>query len=265
MYQVLDSIPLWGIFAVMGLLFLLAAEAGFRLGKYRARHGEAEISHANAIIAATLALMAFMLAFTFGMGGSRFDARRHLVVEESNAVGTAYLRTAMLPEPERTEIRNLLREYVEVRIKIVRNLNGYGARGLARSEELHGLLWNHAAALGREHDRSVAIGLFIESLNEVIDLHSKRVAAGLVDRIPAIIWITLFFIGILGTTVIGYRAGLTGHRGLPATLALILAFSAVMILIMDLDRPGQSLFEVSQGSMAQLLESMNPPPAGVPE
>ena len=83
MYQVLDSIPLWGIFAIMAFLFLLAAEVGFRLGRYRSRHGEAEISHANAIIAATLALMAFMLAFTFGMGGSRFDTRRHLVVEES--------------------------------------------------------------------------------------------------------------------------------------------------------------------------------------
>jgi hypothetical protein len=241
----------------MGLLFLLAAEAGFRLGKYRRRHGEAEISHANAIIAATLALMAFMLAFTFGMGGSRFDSRRHLVVEESNAVGTTYLRAAMLPEAQRTEVRNLLREYVEVRLRIVQDLDGYAAEGLARSEEIHGLLWSHAAALGRDNDRSITIGLFIESLNEVIDLHSKRVAAGLVHRIPAIIWITLFFIGLLGTTVIGYRAGLTGHRGIPATLALILAFSAVMILIMDLDRPGQGLFEVSQWSMAELLESMD--------
>jgi hypothetical protein len=77
-----------------------------------------------------------------------------------------------------------------------------------------------------------------------ISIGETPVAAGLVHRIPEVIWITLFFIGILGTTVIGYRAGLSGTRGLPATLALILAFSAVMILIMDLDRPGQSLFQV---------------------
>ena len=201
--------------------------------------------------------MAFMLAFTFGMGGSRFDTRRHLVVEESNAVGTAYLRADILPEPERTEIRSLLREYAEVRLRIVREFRTYTAEGLARSEELHGLLWEKVSRLGRNDSRSVMAGLLAESINEVIDLHSKRVAAGLVDRIPPIIWITLFFIGVLGTTVIGYRAGLTGHRGVPATLALILAFSAVMILIMDLDRPGQSLFEVSQGSMADLLEKMD--------
>lgn len=263
MGQTLDTIPLWGIFLVMALLFMVAAEVGFRLGRFRRDHGEAEISHANAIIAATLALMAFMLAFTFGMGGSRFDTRRHLVVDESNAIGTAYLRTAMLPEPERTEIRNLLREYVEVRLKIVRDLRRYGAEGLARSKELHRLLWQRAAAMGRGNDRSVTVGLFIESLNQMIDLHSRRLAAGLVDRIPAVIWTTLVFIGILGTAVIGYRAGLTGHRGVPATLALILAFSAVMILIMDLDRPGQSLFKVSQGSMVDLLESMDPSPGEV--
>ena len=201
--------------------------------------------------------MAFMLAFTFSMGGSRFDVRRQLVLDESNAVGTAYLRTAMLPEPQRTEIRNLLREYVEVRLRIVQDLDTYVPKGLARSEELHRLLWEQAAGLGLENDRSVMVGLFIQSLNEVIDIHTKRVAAGLVHRIPEVIWITLFFIGLLGTAVIGYRAGLSGTRGIPATLALIFAFSAVMILIMDLDRPGQSLFQVSQQSMARLLENMD--------
>jgi hypothetical protein len=257
MNQVLDSIPLWGVFAVMALLFLLAAELGFRLGRRRCQLAEAKISHAGAIIAATLALMAFMLAFTFSMGGSRFDARRHLVVDEANAVGTAYLRADILPEPQRNEIRDLLREYVEVRLKIVRELKTYGDKGIARSEELHRLLWDQITDLGRDNDRSVVVGLFVQSLNEVIDIHAKRVAAGLVHRIPEVIWITLFFIGILGTTVIGYRAGLSGTRGIPATLALILAFSAVMILIMDLDRPGQSLFQVSQQSMVKLLENMD--------
>ncbi len=153
--------------------------------------------------------------------------------------------------------RNLLREYVEVRLRIVRDLKTYGDKGIARSEELHGLLWAQVVDLGRDDDRSVVVGLFIQSLNQVIDIHTKRVAAGLVHRIPEVIWITLFFVGILGTTVIGYRAGLSGTRGIPATLALILAFSAVMILIMDLDRPGQSMFQVSQQSMAKLLENMH--------
>ena len=153
--------------------------------------------------------------------------------------------------------RNLLREYVEVRLRIVRDLKTYGDKGIARSEELHGLLWAQVVDLGRDDDRSVVVGLFIQSLNQVIDIHTKRVAAGLVHRIPEVIWITLFFVGILGTTVIGYRAGLSGTRGIPATLALILAFSAVMILIMDLDRPGQSMFQVSQQSMAKLLENMD--------
>ncbi|MGD9402933.1 MAG: hypothetical protein PVF95_11775 [bacterium] len=257
MNQVLDSIPLWVIFAVMALLFLLAAEAGFRLGRHRCHLAEAKISHAGAIIAATLALMAFMLAFTFSMGGSRFDARRHLVVDEANAVGTAYLRAAMLQEPQRTEIRDLLREYVEVRLRIVREKETYAQDGIVRSEEIQRLLWNKITDLGQDDDRSIVVGLLVQSLNDVIDIHTKRMATGLLHRIPEVIWINLFFIGLIGTAVIGYRAGLSGTRGMAATLALILAFSAVMILIMDLDRPGQSMFEVSQQSLARLLENMD--------
>jgi hypothetical protein len=261
MMAFMDSLQLWMIFGGMVLLFLLAAEIGFRFGGYRRQRTEAKISHAGAIVGATLALSAFMLAFTFGMGGSRFDARKLLVVKESNAVGTAYLRSALLPEPHRTEVRNLLREYATVRLNAAGGSLDDLSAGLARSDEIQRALWDHAVRLGQENGGSIVIGLFIQSLNDIIDLHTERLTAAVGNRIPEVIWVTLFFIGFLGNGVIGYRAGLAGTRGLGATLILILAYSAVMLLIMDLDRPGQSLFSVSQQSMVTLLESMDNPPA----
>ncbi len=105
-----------------------------------------------------------------------------LLLSEANAIGTTYLRAAMLPEPMRTDTRNLLREYVDVRLEAVQP--GKLEQSLSRSEELHERLWSEAVAAA-EKDRSPITGLFIQSLNEVIDLHAKRVMAGLGSRIPA--------------------------------------------------------------------------------
>src|SRR4026207_1784346 len=117
---VLDVLPLWGVFFAVLVLVLAAIEGGYRLGNYRHRQsgGEKE-APVGAMVGATLGLLAFMLAFTFGMAASRFDTRKQLVLDEANAIGTTYLRTAMLPE-RRDEIRALLRSYVDARLEAVR-------------------------------------------------------------------------------------------------------------------------------------------------
>jgi hypothetical protein len=169
---------------------LLSIEGGHRLGTYRRRRSEQEDRPpVGEMVAATLALLAFLLAFTFGLAASRFDVRRGLVVEEANAIGTTYLRAALLPEPHRAEVRTLLRDYVDVRLEAVEP--GKLDRSIARSKELHARLWDHATAAGRENPASIVVGLFIGSLNEVIDLHTKRLtrsapsASGRSSRQPA--------------------------------------------------------------------------------
>ena len=138
----------------------------------------------GAIVGATLGLLAFMLAFTFGLAASRFDEL--LVLDESNAIGTAYLRAGLLPEPQRSGLRKLLKDYVELR------LNGIGIKNieqaLSESSGLHRALWSLATEVAAKDTRSVETGLFIQSLNEVIDLHSKRVMFGLHNRIPQMVW-----------------------------------------------------------------------------
>ena len=104
---ILDVLPLWGLFLTIVLLVLAAIEAGYRLGSYRHRYaGREKEAPVGAMVGATLGLLAFMLAFTFGMAASRFDTRKQLVLDEANAIGTTYLRTAMLPE-KRDEVHDL--------------------------------------------------------------------------------------------------------------------------------------------------------------
>lgn len=244
----LDVLPIWGVFLATVAVVLLAVDGGFRLGQYRCRRSEQEDRPpVGEMVAATLALLAFMLAFTFGLAASRFDVRRGLVIDEANAIGTTYLRAWLLPEPHRSDVRSLLREYVDVRLEAVQP--GKLSQSIGRSEELHARLWAHAVAVGEKNPGSIVVGLFIASLNEVIDLHAKRLALGVRNRIPGTIWAALYFLAIIGTSVMGYHAGLAGSGRSLALLALVLAFSAVVTLIADLDRPQEGLLQVSQQTM----------------
>ena len=252
----LDSLPFWGLFAATVVLIALAAEAGGWLGgRKRRRSEEAQKAPVGEIVAAMLGLLALLLAFTFSLAASRFDTRRGLVLDEANAIGTTWLRAGLLPEPHRAEIRKLLHEYLEARLGAVQS--GRIQQGIARSEELQGRLWAEAVAVGQREPGSIMAGLFIASLNEVIDLHAKRVMFGLRTRIPVSIWAALYFVALLAVGAIGYHAGLTGTRRFFAILPLVLTISAVLLLIADLDRPQEGLFKVSQQALADLRKLMN--------
>jgi hypothetical protein len=256
-HEPLDWLPLWGLFATSVVLILLAVEAGFRLGSWRQRRPEHEReTPVGAMVGAILGLLAFLLAFTFGMAASRFETRRELVLDEANAIGTTYLRAALLPEPHSTEVRALLREYVDLRLAAVQP--GMTVPALERSEEVQGRLWAQAVVAGGKHPTPIT-GLFIQSLNEVIDLHAKRVTMGIRNRIPVTIWGSLYFIAILAMTGVGYHAGLTSTSRPLASLALAVTFSGVLWLIADLDRPQDGLLKVSQQAMIDLRKSLTHP------
>jgi hypothetical protein len=251
----LDPFPLWSILPLTVVVGLASFEFGFRIAIYRQQqHQEEKESPVGGMVAGTLGLLAFMLAFTFGMAGSRFEDRRQVVLTEANAIGTCYLRAAMLPEPMRTEVKNLLREYVDLRIEAVQQ-PGKLEEAVSKSEALQEQLWTQAVAV-TEKDRSPIAALFVASLNDVIDLHATRVMAGLRSRVPGVIWIVLYVLAILAMEMIGYHAGLANSRRSIAAVALIIGFALVLFLIADLDRPGQGMLRVSQEAMLDLRKSM---------
>ncbi len=251
----LDYLPLWGVFTATLVLVILAVEAGFLMGVGRGRRSE-DVSKVpvGELVGAMLGLLALLLAFTFSLAASRFDTRRNLVLDEANAIGTTWLRAGLLQEPHRAEIRRLLREYVEVRLDAVQQ--GQAQRGIARSEELQEHLWAEAVAVGQKEPSSILVGLFIASLNEVIDLHAKRVTFDLRTRIPTSIWAALYFIALLSLGAMGYHAGLLGARKFFTIIPAILTFSIVLLLIADLDRPQEGLFKTSQQALEDVCNLM---------
>lgn len=251
-----DYLPLWGLFMATLVGSLLSFEGGRRVGRRWKRRSEPEQEIVvRGLVGGMLGLEAFMLAFTFGAAASHFDARRQALLDEANAVRTAYLRADLLPETHREEIRNLLREYVDLRLDGVRS--GKFEQAVARSEDLHGRLWLLAVA-SREKTPNQAFAVqFIQSINEIINLHTRRIIAGFEFRIPNIIWIVLYAITALASASIGYHSGLTGRSRPLVALAIILAFSAVIFLIEDLDRPMYGLLEVSQRALIDLQRMMN--------
>ena len=240
------------------VLFLGATETGFRFGR-RAQTdvGEDSRSEISTLQGAMLGLLALLLGFTFAMAMNRFEARKQLVLEEANAIGTTFLRTQLLPQPPRQEISNLLRQYVDVRLALydagidktkLRQAND-------RTEQLHKQLWSLAAALGAKDPRAITTGLFLQSLNEMIDLHAKRLTA-LENHVPEIILMLLYFVAIVVTGVIGYGCGLAGCRNFFVTAMASILIASVILVIVDLDRPRRGLIRVSQDRMVELRDSL---------
>lgn len=251
-----DNLPLWGVLVSIVVAVMIGVEGGYRLGKLRRQYPEAEKeTSVGSMAGATLGLLAFILAFTFGLASSRFDARRVAVLDESNAITTAYLRAGLLPEPHRTEIRNLLHEYANDRLSAIQT--GNIDLGVRKAKELHKRLWAHAETLTEKNPQSRIVGQFISSLNDVFELHAKRVMLGVRNRIPGIIWAALYLVSILAMGTMGYHAAVTGSSRTPAIFAMAMAYALVIGLIADLDRPHVGLINVSQQEIADVRDMMS--------
>ena len=140
--QLLDSLPIPLVFVAFAVFTMLFYEAGFRLGRWWQERtpGEQE-GPTGMLVGSILALLAFLLAVTMGMAADRFDARRAIVLAEANAIGTAYLRAGYLPEPASSQIRELLREYVPLRIVVTDSTDIHG--DIAQSVEIQNDLGDH--------------------------------------------------------------------------------------------------------------------------
>lgn len=256
--ELFDFVPLWLLFAATIAVVLISIEAGYRLGRYRRGRAEDEReAPVGGIIAATVGLLAFVLAFTFGLAASRFDDRRKIVLEEVGAIRTTYLRAGFLPAPHDATVRKLLTDYVDARLEAVHRNDA--RRVLQRSEEIHRLLWREAEATEAKEPETVATELFSESLNEMINIHFERVMVSLGNRLPGLLWVILYLVTMLSMAGVGYHEGLTNSRRSPAIIALVLSFSAIIALIADLDRPREGFMTVSPQPMIDLKRMMDSP------
>ncbi len=257
---IMDMFPLWAVYVGTVVLVLVAAEIGFRIGIWLQRRDPASggIRVTSTMVGGMLGLMAFLMAFSIGIVINQHGGRKAMVVTEANAVGTAYLRAGFLSEPDLTSSRNLLREYVEVRLAAAADPTQVES-GILRSEEIQGELWSIVEANVKQGNESDVMVSFAESINEVIDVHSLRLAA-VELRLPRLVGIVMYTAIVLSFLLVGVASSSDGKRDTLALTLFALAFVAVFMIIIDLDRPQQGLLTVSQAAMSDLLRQMTPGP-----
>lgn len=255
----LNLLPAWVVYLVFVILIILSDEVGYQIGLFLRRRGvlAEKDSSLGPMIGALLGLLAFFLAFAVGFALTNFTTRRGLVVYEANAIGTAYLRAGYLDEGTREPVRELLREYTELRfIALDQDLR---QSAIARGEEIHAELWALTEAYAIQHPQSVNGGLFIAAINQVIDLQSTRVAAYNNGRLPPVLFWMLNGIIIFSFVLMGIITSADNRRNLVTLTIFALAFSAAVLLVVDLDNPMAGMIEIEQGAMVSLQQMIGTP------
>jgi hypothetical protein len=252
--QFLDSIPTIAIYVLIVGIMFVAYEIGYRVGRWREdRSPEEKEGPTSMLVGALLALMAFLLAITFGLAGDRFDARRQLVIQEANAIQTAYLKAGYVPGPEAQQVRALLREYPQYRM--TSSDPEQQAANTEKSRELGDQMWALTQTIGQNNLQSDAISAYIDAMNEVINLREQRVTA-VNARVPEAVLIFLFVGSVLAIGLVGYDAGLTMKRSFVAALVLVILFGATIALVFDINQPASGLVTVSQQPLVDVQQLM---------
>jgi len=256
LYQQSEVLIALALLGCMGL----AGELGYRIGRRgRRTHNELTRTQIIGMQAAILGLLSLLLGFTFAMALSRFEYRKQMVVQESNAIGTAALRAQFLPASHDDEVARLFRRYVEIRLtSVLQTAQSSPAREQldAETRELQRRLWHIANEAAEADPRSVPLGLFTHAVNEVIDIKAKRDIA-VANHVPESVLLFLLLFAVLAAAVLGYGNGLAGARIASLSAAYLVIVVLTVVLIIDLDRPQSGLARVSQASMIQLEEILD--------
>jgi hypothetical protein len=256
--MVLDSLSIPAIVVLFALVSLACYEVGFRLGRWwqDRQPGEQE-GPTGVIVGGLLGLMAFLLAVTMAMADDRFDTRRGLVLAEANAISTAYLRADYLAQPERDQLKELLREYLPQRVAT--NDRAEVLAKVERSAAIHQEMWAIVAAAAQSGYLPDLMSSLGEVLTEISDLAEERVVSGLYARVPETVLLLLLGGSVLSLVMLGYSAGLSRRRSLLSAVVLIVALGAVTALVIDLDRPQDGFLEVSQQALLDIQRQIGAP------
>jgi len=235
---------------------LLCSRVAFRFGL---RHTGAPDEQFAVVETATLGLVALLLAFTFQVSMSRFDEARQLIVSETNAIGTAYLRLDLLQPSDEAEIRDLFRTYLDARIQAYKTVSSGGdpAELISRTRQLQQKIWSKVLeAAGRAPLPSAPL-LLVPVVNQMIDITTARLLS-LRTRLPDLVKGLLIAIALISSAVIGYAMGMLRHRS-PFPVAIFsLIVSATIYTVLDLDSPRYGLIRLDpiEQAMEELRDQM---------
>ena len=243
--QLLPVLPLWGVFLVTIGLSLAALEVGVFFGRRRRDKPAGEPAEdVGALVGAMLGLLGFVLAITFGTQLSRFDSLKQLELDEAASIHTTWLQADMLASPHRERVKRLLEDYVDVRIEKVRARKIQEA--ITVSQDIQDQIWAESIAGTEQASEAFPKELFMESLTEMIKLHERRVTVGVHQRMPLAFWLALILLTVMSMGVTGYHGGVTGSSRSVVHILTVVAFALLVMLIADLNRPGEGLLRARQ-------------------
>lgn len=256
--NLMNSAPVLGVAGFVLVLLTLCAVAGALTKRsYRRRTAGADEDgggQESYVVSAVLGLLALLLGFTFSLAVDRYETRRALVLEEANAIGTAWLRSQLLEEPHRTRIGDLLVAYAGNRLVLSQASSPDEVRPLmAVNDTLVADLWAATDAAFPTIQHLDFSSTYLDSINLVIDLDASRKAARLV-RVPGTVFVVLILYMAVSAYVMGYV--LVGHRSRASGVFLLLLLTLALALIIDIDRPGFGSVRESEGPMADLVSTL---------
>jgi hypothetical protein len=218
------------------------------------RHFDA--SSTKTIISAMFGLLAFLLAFTFGMSGNRYDTRRGHIVEEANAIGTAILRADLYEDADRVEFRNDFKKYLEARIEYFEAAKDI-PRVLAANDSAANYgkrLWDRAMKVSHLSGYNTQTMQMVPALNAMFDISTTR-QMGELERVPDSIVLMLFVVSLASGFYLGYTSPESKIDWLVA-IGFCLLTSVVVYITLDLDRPRRGFINLtaSHDAMLQLRQ-----------
>ena len=246
---ILDSVPIPALFALVGAGSLVAYWGGYRLGAWWDRRVDATVEHSSVhLVGALLGLQAFLLAVTMGMAATRFADRQRLVVEEATVIERVYLRAGSLASPaDRDALRSRLEAYLPLRISTLDRAQLVD--NWTRSGDLLLDMWFIADGAAPHDPEADPI---LDALSEESNLHRVRLQSNVEDRVPEEILLLLLGGVVASMVVVGYSDPRGKRPDVVAAFALAIGLAAVLTVVVDLDRPRDGLFQVSQKPLIDL-------------
>jgi hypothetical protein len=249
----------WSLLTVLGLFagMLLSIEIGRRIGRRRRRKQAEGSIGVGAVDGAVFGLMGLLIAFTFSGAASRFDHRRQLIVEETNAVSTAYLRLDLLQPAARAKLQQDFRAYLDARLSAYRHLPDIEAAmtELVRSAALQADIWAQGVAAAREAGPQATM-LLLPALNAMIDITTTRTVATQIHP-PSVIFVMLIVLALLCALLAGH--GMSAHETRSwlhmAGFAAIMSLTIYIILDLEYPRHGMIRVDAADEALADLRES----------
>jgi hypothetical protein len=255
----LADLPFWIDALLIFTVLSASTEVGYRIGRSQKDVDDPDAHGGGVALTAAMAVLGLMMALSFSDAVKRYEVRKQAIVEEANALGTAFLRADLMAETGRTELRRALYEYGKTRNGrrhgIKRLESDDGRKLLQESMDRQNAVWAATKAVVAEENPPPLEASLVAAVNDVIDMHTIRVTAAK-DRLPGVaIWLPLL-VAVTVFSLAGFSAGVDGKLVRLRMLWVIALFTYVNVLVIDMGRSGEGLIRTNIEPLNEVVAQM---------